>query len=70
MPEDDVRCESFTVISINFLLVYQNKYYLQLYLDNCAYKVVNMEMIDYLDVLTILTIFLSLTKISFLNDVL
>ena len=49
MPEGDTECESFTVIFINSLLVYDNKYYLQVYLDNCAYKIVNKEMTDYLD---------------------
>ena len=48
MPEDDWQCESFTVISIDSLLVYENKYYLQVYLDNCAYEIVN-KMTDYLD---------------------
>ena len=38
MPEDDIECESLTVISIDSLLVYENKYYLQIYLDNCVYK--------------------------------
>ena len=47
--EDDIECESFTVISIDSLLVYENKYYLQVYLDNCAYKIVNKQMTDYLD---------------------
>ena len=28
VPEDDIDCKSFTVISINSLLVYKNKYYL------------------------------------------
>ena len=28
VPEYDIKCESFTVISINSLLVYENKYYL------------------------------------------
>ena len=42
--EDDIECEYFTVISINSLLVYNNKYYLQIYLDNCAYKIVNKQM--------------------------
>ena len=41
MPEDDIECGSFTVISIDSLLVYNKKYYLQVYLDNCAYKIVN-----------------------------
>ena len=48
MPEDDVEYKSFTVISIDSLLVYKNKYYLQAYLYNCAYKVVDKRMIDYL----------------------
>ena len=48
MPEDDVEYKSFTVISIDSLLVYKNKYYLQAYLDNCAYKIVDTRMIDYL----------------------
>ena len=33
VPEDDTECESSTVIFINSLLVYENKYYLQVYLD-------------------------------------
>ena len=49
MPEDDIECESFTVISIDSLLVYENKYYLQVYLDNCAYKIANKQMTDYFD---------------------
>ena len=47
--EDDIECEPFTVISIDSLLVYDNKYYLQVYLDNCAYKIVSKQMTDYLD---------------------
>ena len=38
VPENDIQCESFTVISIDSLLVYNKKYYLQVYLDNCALK--------------------------------
>ena len=49
MPEDYIKFESFTVISIDFLLVYKNKYYMQGYLDNGAYKVVNKQMTDDLD---------------------
>ena len=49
VPEDDIECESFTIISIDSLLVYDSKYYLQVYLDNCAYKIVNKQMTDYLD---------------------
>ena len=49
MSEDDMDCESFTVISIDSFFVYENKYYLQVYLDNCAYKIPNKQMTDYLD---------------------
>ena len=49
MPEDEVECESFTVISIGSLVAYDNKYCLQVYLDNSAYKIVDRQMIDYLD---------------------
>ena len=49
MPESDIGCEYFTVISIDFLLVSENKYYMKVYLDNCAYKIVNKQMTDYLD---------------------
>ena len=40
---------SFAVISINSLLVYEKKYYLEVYLDNRAFKVANKKMTDYLD---------------------
>ena len=43
-----IECESFTVISIDSLLVYE-KYYLQVHLENCAYKIANKQMTDYLD---------------------
>ena len=46
--EDDIEWESFTVISIDSLLAYYSKYYLQVYLDNCAYKSVIKQMTDYL----------------------
>ena len=49
MPEDDIECESFIVIFIDSLLVYKNQYYLKIYLNNCAYKIVNKQMTDYLD---------------------
>ena len=49
VPEDDIKCESFTVISIDSLLAYENKYYLQVYLNNCAYKIANKQITDYLD---------------------
>ena len=43
VPRDGVECESF-----DSLLVYDNKFYLQVYLDNCAYKIVDKQMTDYL----------------------
>ena len=55
VPEDDIECESFTVISIDSLLVYKNKYYLQVHLDNFAYKIANKQMTGYL-----VTIFLKI----------
>ena len=48
VSEDDINCESFTVISIDSLLVYKNKFYLQVYLDKYPYKIVDKEMIDFL----------------------
>ena len=48
VPEDDKECESFTVISVDALLVHENKFYLQVYSDNCAYKIEDNEMINYL----------------------
>ena len=41
MPEDCAKCKSFTIISNDSLLVYENKYYVQVYSDNCAYKILN-----------------------------
>ena len=41
MAEDDIECESFTVISIDSVFIYNNKYHLQVYVDNCAYKILN-----------------------------
>ena len=49
LPESDIEGESFTVISIDSLFVYNKKYYLQVYLGNYAYKTVNKQMIDYPD---------------------
>ena len=44
-----MECGSFTFISIDSLLLYESKYYLQGYLDYCPYKLVNKQMTDYLD---------------------
>ena len=50
MPEDgDVKWEFFTATSIDSLIVCNKKYYLQVYVDNCAYKIVSKQMTDYLN---------------------
>ena len=49
MAEDDIICESFAVLSIDLMPIYKNKFYLQVYLDNCAYKIVNKQITAYLD---------------------
>ena len=49
VPEDGVKFGSFTIISIVSLLVYENKYYLQVYLNSYAYKVVDKQVIGSLD---------------------
>ena len=45
MPENGKECES---ISIDYLFVYKNIYYLQVHLDNSTYKIVDKKSIDYL----------------------
>ena len=40
---------SFTVPSIDSLLVYDRRYYLQVYSNNCAYKIIDEQIIDYLE---------------------
>ena len=47
VPEDGVEYEFFTIISNDSLR--ENKYYLQVYLDNYAYKIVDRQVTDYLD---------------------
>ena len=49
VTEDNIACEPFTVIFIDSLLVFENKYFLEISLDSCAYKTVNKQMVDYLD---------------------
>ena len=49
MLEDDKECQFLTVTSIDSFLVYDKKYYLQVYWDNCAYKAVNKQMTHYLE---------------------
>ena len=47
--ENGVEYKYFTVISISSWLVYDSKYYLQIYLGNCAYNVADNQIIDYVD---------------------
>ena len=49
VPEDDIKCESYTVISIDSVVVYENKYCLQVYLYNDAYTIPKKQIADYLD---------------------
>ena len=52
MPEDGVECESFIHSFYHFcrfIAFLKNRYYLQVYLDNCAYAIVDKQMTDYLD---------------------
>ena len=37
VAEDDIACKALTVISIDSLHVHEDKYYMQVYLDNCAH---------------------------------
>ena len=41
VPEDYMECESFTVISVYCFIIYEKKYYLKIYLDNCADEIVD-----------------------------
>ena len=43
VPENGVECKSFPVIFISSLLVHHSKYFLQVYLGNCAYKIVDNQ---------------------------
>ena len=49
VPEDDIESECLTVIFVDSLLIYENEYYLQVYLENCVYKIVSRQMTDYLN---------------------
>ena len=48
MCQKMIECESFKVISIDCLLLYENKYYLEVYSDNYTCKMEDKGMIDYL----------------------
>ena len=43
VPGDDIECESFTVISVDSLLVYKNKYELHVYLDNYKTLLIKLQ---------------------------
>ena len=49
VPEDGVKRESFTILSTDYLLAYESKYYRPVYVDNSAYKIVNMQMTNFFD---------------------
>ena len=49
VAENDIECKYFTAISIDFLRVYESKYYLQVYLDKFPYKILSKQMTGYLD---------------------
>ena len=46
VSEDGAECETFIIILLDSLLVYENKDYLQIYLDNCASKVLDKQLVD------------------------
>ena len=48
VSEDDIEWKSIAVLSSDSLLVYENKDYLQVYLDKCAYKIAGKQMTDHL----------------------
>ena len=43
-----MECESFTVVSIDSLLVYENQILSANIFRNCVYKIANKHMTDYL----------------------
>ena len=47
--EDGAECESFITFLLIIWFFYENKYDLQVFLKSCAYKIVDKQMIDYLD---------------------
>ena len=47
--ENKVEYKSLTIISVHSLLAYYKNYYIQIYLENSADKIVNTGMQGYLD---------------------
>ena len=42
VPEHGEQCQHYTIV-INYLLVYEKNYYLQVYLKKCLYRIVDSE---------------------------
>ena len=49
VSEDHIACKSFQSFLLIFFIVFENKYYLQVYLDNCAYRIAKKQMTDHPD---------------------
>lgn len=47
--DDNLDSETFTIISIALLVFHEKKDCVQVYLHNCACKIVGIQMMDYLD---------------------
>ena len=46
--EDGIECKSFRIICTDSFLVFENKYYPQIFLDNRAYKIVDKQITNYI----------------------
>ena len=47
VSKDGVECEFLEFISVDFFLLYDNKHYLQINLNKFAYKIVIVQIKDY-----------------------
>ena len=56
VPENGLDCESFRIISTDSLFVHENKYYLQVYLDSPAHKIVDKQLIDLIIIFVLIKI--------------
>ena len=45
-PQDRGEYELFTIFSTGLILAFENKYYLQVYLDNCSQKIIDNQNMD------------------------
>ena len=48
VPEYGIECQHYAIVFINSLLVYENKYYLQVYLKGCLYRIDDKIIMSYL----------------------